>query len=108
MWLRPRLENLNNEQDWWAYARHPEESLFDVAYAGLNVLYLLLGLVGLWLRPRFWLSMLAYILLRSALLLTISAPETRYTLEFFPMLFALGGIAVAAGIQRRRRRALVS
>jgi hypothetical protein len=34
-------------------------------------------------------------LLRSALLLTIEAPETRYTLECFPMLFALGGVALA-------------
>jgi hypothetical protein len=36
----------------------------------------------------------AYLLLRSALLCTIEAPETRYTLEFFPILFALGGITL--------------
>ncbi len=38
--------------------------------------------------------MLAYMLLRSALLTTVEAPEARYTLECFPMLFALGGIAL--------------
>ena len=64
-------------------------------YAGLNALYLLLGVAGLCLRPRFWVWMLAYMALRSALLLTLEAPEPRYTLECFPMLFALGGIAVA-------------
>lgn len=106
MWLRPRLDNLNNDQDWWAYALHPGETLFDWAYAGLNALYLLLGLAGLWLRPRFWTAMLAYMLLRSALLLTLAAPETRYTLECFPMLFALGGIAMAAGIARLRRHGI--
>jgi hypothetical protein len=66
----------------------------------LNALYLLLGLVGLCLRPKFWFWMLAYLVLRSALLMTIEAPEARYTLECFPMVFALGGIAVAAGLRR--------
>ncbi len=45
-------------------------------------------------------------LLRSALLLTIAAPEARYTLECFPMLFAAGGIAlerVAEAIKRSLR-----
>jgi hypothetical protein len=97
MWLRPRLENLNVDLDWWNYVHHPAETRFGWAYAGLNVLYLLLAAAGLCLRPRFWLALLAYILLRSALLLDISAPETRYTLECFPMLFVLGGIAVGAG-----------
>ena len=41
-----------------------------------------------------WQWMLAYMVLRSALLLTVEAPEARYTLECFPMLFVLGGIAL--------------
>jgi hypothetical protein len=93
MWLRPRVENLNIDLDWWVYAHHNAETRFSWAYAGLNALYLLLGLAGLGLRPRFWRPMLAYMLLRSALLMTVEAPETRYTLECFPMLFALGGVA---------------
>jgi hypothetical protein len=60
----------------------------------LNAFYLLLGIAGLCMRPRMWPWMLAYILLRSALLLTVEAPEARYTLECFPMLFVLGGIAL--------------
>ena len=44
--------------------------------------------------------MLAYMLLRSALLLTVKAPEARYTLECFPMLFALGGIALGAAFRK--------
>ena len=39
-------------------------------------------------------AMLACFLLRSALLATVEAPEARYTIECFPMLFALGGIAL--------------
>jgi hypothetical protein len=96
MALRPRVENLNIDLDWWAYARHNAETRFSWEYAALNALYLLLAAVGLALRPRFGLAMLAYMLLRCAMLLTIEAPETRYTLEFFPMLFALGGVALSA------------
>jgi hypothetical protein len=92
MWLRPRVENLNIDRDWWAYARHHAETRFSWCYAGLNVLYLALAAVGILLRPRFWKALLAYILLRSALLLTVEAPETRYTIECFPMLFVLAGI----------------
>ena len=95
MWLRPRVENLPIDLDWWVYDHHNAETRFSWFYAGLNALYLLLGCVGLWLRPRLWPWMLAYMLLRSAMLLTITGPEARYTLECFPMLFALGGVAVA-------------
>jgi hypothetical protein len=110
MWLRPRVENLPIDLDWWVYRHHYVETRFSWAYAALNALYLLLAAAGLCLRPRcsipgtktrpcgsyFWPSMAAYMLLRSALLLTIEAPEARYTLECFPLLFALGGVAVAS------------
>lgn len=96
MWLRPRVENLPIDNDWWAYAHHRAETRFSWFYAGLNAFYLLLAAIGLWLRPRYWKPLLAYMLLRSALLLTVAAPETRYTLECFPMIFALGGVALAA------------
>ena len=94
MWLRPRVENLNIDLDWWVYAHHYAETEFSWAYAGLNAVYLLLGIAGLIMRPRFWRALAAYMLLRSALLLTLAAPEARYTLECFPMLFAAGGIAL--------------
>jgi hypothetical protein len=95
MWLRPRVENLPIDLDWWVYSHHRVETRFSWFYAGLNALYLLLAIAGLCLRPRLWPWMLLYMVLRSALLTTIEAPEARYTLECFPMLFALGGIAVA-------------
>jgi hypothetical protein len=93
MWVRPRVENLPIDLDWWVYAHHHTETEFSWAYAGLNALYLLLAIAGLCIRPRFRGALLAYLLLRCALLWTVEAPETRYTLECFPMLFALGGIA---------------
>jgi hypothetical protein len=94
MWLRPRVENLPIDLDWWVYSHHYAETRFSWFYAGLNAFYLLLGILGLYLRPRIWPWMLAYIVLRSLLLLTVEAPEARYTLECFPMLFVLGGLAL--------------
>jgi hypothetical protein len=97
MWLRPRVENIFDDLDWWAYARHPQKTMICWAYAGLNALYLLMAALGLWCRPRVWPWMVAYLALRSGLLLTIEAPEARYTLESFPMLFALAGIGLLEG-----------
>jgi len=100
MWVRPRVEDLNIDLDWWVYSHHHFDTEFSWAYGGLNAFYLLLALAGLCLRPRFWQALAAYMLLRSALLLTVGAPETRYTIECFPMIFALAGIAIAAGRSR--------
>lgn len=100
MWLRPRVEILPIDLDWWVYAHHHAETVFSWFYAALNALFLLLAAIGLWLRPRYWKPLLAYMVLRSALLLTVEAPETRYTIECFPMLVALAGIAIAAGLRR--------
>jgi hypothetical protein len=109
MWLRPRVENLNIDLDWWVYSHHYAETRFSWAYAALNALYLLLAFVGLWFRPRYWPWMLLYFIIRSALLTTIEAPEARYTLECFPMIFALAGIGlygsyrkIAAAITKRK------
>lgn len=105
MWLRPRVENLPIDLDWWVYSHHRRETILSWGFAALNAGYILLAGFGLWLRPRFWKALLAYCVLRSLLLLTVEAPEARYTLEFFPMLSALAGIAVAAGTGRRRQAA---
>jgi len=94
MWLRPRVENLPIDLDWWVYSHHYAETRFSWFYAGLNALYLLLGIAGLWMRPKLWPWILAYMVLRSLLLMTVEAPEARYTLECFPMLFVLGGVAL--------------
>jgi len=103
MGLRPRVENLNIDLDWWVYSHHYAETRFSWAYAALNAAYLLLAIVGLCFRPRYGLAMLLYFALRSVLLMTIEAPEARYTLECFPMLFALGGIGMGALTTRSGR-----
>ncbi|WP_420238827.1 glycosyltransferase family 39 protein [Telmatobacter bradus] len=104
MWLRPRNENLPVDIDWWDYRQHRAETRFSWTWAGLNLAYLLAAAIGLSHRPRFWLAMLAYMVLRSALLTTVEAPEARYTLECFPMLFALAGVALATSLRGKAAR----
>ena len=105
MWVRPRVENLPIDLDWWNYSHHNAETRFAWFYVGLNALYLVLGLVGLCFRPRLGLSIGLYFVLRSLLLMTVEAPEARYTLECFPMLCLLAGVALAGATQKSRELA---
>jgi 4-amino-4-deoxy-L-arabinose transferase-like glycosyltransferase len=93
MWLRPRTELLWIELRWWQYDKHNTETEFAAAYALLNLAYLVVACIGFYRWPRFSGAMLLFVLLRCALLATIEAPEPRYTLECFPMLIALAGVA---------------
>jgi hypothetical protein len=102
MTLRPRVENLPIDERWWQYSQHRPETKFSIVYGVVNLCFLGLGLWGFRRRPRFWAYMAAYLVLRSLLLMTIEAPETRYTLEFFPVLFATGGIALQQIFARKK------
>ncbi|WP_263356486.1 ArnT family glycosyltransferase [Acidicapsa ligni] len=104
MLLRPRVENLTIDLRWWEYNQHRPETRFSWGYAAVNLIFLMLGVVGFCYRPRYWPYMAAYILLRCALLLTVEAPETRYTLEFFPILFVMGGIALQQIFRSRKKQ----
>jgi Dolichyl-phosphate-mannose-protein mannosyltransferase len=93
MWLRPRVEMLNIELRWWQYRSHYAETRITYAYGALNLAYLVAALIGAFYWPRFGTAMVAYIVLRSLLLLTIEAPEPRYTLECFPIVIAFAAVA---------------
>ena len=101
MWLRPRTETLWIELRWWDHYHHPEESDFCYFYAGLNLAYLIAAVIGLLRWPRLAGTMLAFVLLRCALLWTLDAPEPRYTLECFPLVIALAGVAFGGRKQRQ-------
>ena len=93
MWLRPRTELLWIELRWWEFQHHEAETVFAWAYAGVNLLYLVAAVFGLRRWPPLAGAMVAFALLRCALLATIEAPEPRYTLECFPIVIALAGVA---------------
>lgn len=94
MWLRPRTEALWIELRWWQYEFHPAETIFSWSYAALNLLYLLIAAWGLRKRVPFAPVLVAYVGARCLLLLTLETPESRYTLESFPMIFILAGAAL--------------
>jgi 4-amino-4-deoxy-L-arabinose transferase-like glycosyltransferase len=95
MLLRPRTELFPVPARWWEFHAHVRASWFALAYAGLNLAYLLLAAVG-FLRRRVPLApmLLAYMALRCALLLTLENAEPRYTLEFFPIIFVAAALAL--------------
>jgi hypothetical protein len=63
MWLRLRVENLPIDLDWWVTNITAGNAL-QLVLRRLECLYLVLALAGLCLRPRLWVPMLAYLLLR--------------------------------------------
>jgi Dolichyl-phosphate-mannose-protein mannosyltransferase len=97
MWFRPRIEYMKIPLDWWRFNKHPWNSLRAYALGALNVLYLGLACVGFWRSRRagvvVW-SMAAFVALRCALLLTIDNSEPRYTMECYPMVILLAGLAM--------------
>jgi hypothetical protein len=95
MWLRPRVEMLNIELRWWQYRFHRVETRISYAYGAWNLAYLVAALIGVFFWPRYAAPMLVYILLRSLLLMTLEAPEPRYTLECYPMVIAFTAAALA-------------
>ncbi|MGC2635721.1 MAG: glycosyltransferase family 39 protein [Acidobacteriaceae bacterium] len=98
MTLRPRTEMLWIELRWWQFERHEAETEFALAYAGLNLAYFIAAIVGYFKRPPLRGAILAFVLLRCALLLTLEAPEPRYTLELFPPLTALAAVALSGKV----------
>jgi hypothetical protein len=100
MILRPRTEMMEIDLEWWRWRKHPRQTIFAAGYALLNLVYFGLGLWGLWRwrrkgwdAPLAW-SMIAFVVLRSAMLFTLDNPEPRYTLEFFPLLLVWAGALV--------------
>jgi 4-amino-4-deoxy-L-arabinose transferase-like glycosyltransferase len=97
MLLRPRSEMMEINLEWWRWGRHPGQTIFAAVYALVNLAYIVLGLLGLWRwwrsgwdAPLAW-SMIAFVALRCAMLLTLDNAEQRYTLEFFPVLLVWSG-----------------
>ncbi len=95
MWLRPRTELFNMDLRWWNYGSEGPDTVLAYALGALNLAYLALAVLGVFQRPPLLGMFAAFVLLRCAVLWTIEAPEPRYTLECFPVIFVLGGLAIA-------------
>ena len=104
IWFTPRIELLPFSGHVFPLAYQWEEDPIDqrvtVFFFLVGVFYVGLGLWGAWkiwripaARPAVAV-LLAYILIRTAFLTTLEAPEPRYTLVCFPALIALGSQVV--------------
>ena len=110
MTFRPRDYMLPWPLAWWKFSKHPAATIEASLYALLNLAYIVLAGTTLW-RRRMWerrnvivWAMVATVLLRAMLLLTLDNSEMRYTLEFFPVLIVLA----AANFDRTPHRQLPS
>jgi 4-amino-4-deoxy-L-arabinose transferase-like glycosyltransferase len=103
MWLRPRTETLPLDSRWWQ--DYTDDFWNSARAAGLgliNLLYVGLAIAGCFLRPRprHLFVVAAFLLIRTTFLGTLENPETRYTLECYPLIIALASSAIAAIWQR--------
>jgi hypothetical protein len=107
MMFRPRTELTPIPVEWWKPTTPRTQARIAVFYAAINLVYFILAGLGLWQAwhrtmpsARIVLcAMVASILLRCALLLTLDNSEPRYTLEFFPVLFVLSGALFARPVR---------
>jgi hypothetical protein len=95
MWLRPRIEMLPFEQRWWEF-EDTRESWIAIGMAAINLALIVLALIGAFRfrSPAGWM-LVTFVVVRSLFLGTLENPETRYTLECFPVVLAMAGAAVA-------------
>ena len=108
MWFRPRTETLPLDSRWWqGYQDDFWNSAKPAALALINLAYVALAIAGCFLRPRprYLFVVVAYLLIRTVFLGTLENPETRYTLECYPLVIALAAIAIshAAAMQSSRK-----
>ena len=103
MWLRPRTEMLAFPLDWWRFREHLLATVEVAAYGMLNLAYLALAAIGLWRwKRRSWTghqalacALVAFVLMRSAMLLTVDNSEPRYTIDCYPVVILLAAFALA-------------
>ena len=115
MWLRPRTEMDDVPLDWWRFNDDRLGRIEAAALGLINFAYLALAVIGLWRwRNQGWpgasifaFAMLAFVLFRSSLLLTIDNSEPRYTLDCYPIVIVLASFAFASAppASSRPRRA---
>jgi hypothetical protein len=92
---------------WSALDADRDQQFWLPLFTGLTLCWTVAGWAGvarLWQSPdsRRWLLLVALVIVpRLVLLASLENPEPRYTMEFFPLLSALAGCALAWGTVRR-------
>ena len=92
MWLRPRTEILPSDSRWWEFDDDLKWLTLAIAFGVINLLYVGVAVAGLGRAYAVPLVsfLLIFLVLRSTFLGSLENPETRYTLECYPILILLG------------------
>ena len=107
MWLRPRTELLPCDSRWWEFNDDTQWSALAVGLGLINLIYLAAALAGL-VRGRFISHvglLLTFVILRSIFLGTLENPETRYTLECYPVIVLLASSLFTLQLSTSRKAA---
>jgi len=91
MWLRPRTELLPPDPRWWELNDDPLALAAAIGFGLVNLLYVGMAVAGTWSArtvPGIGMFLL-FLLVRSLFLGTLENPETRYTLECYPVVIFL-------------------
>jgi 4-amino-4-deoxy-L-arabinose transferase-like glycosyltransferase len=106
MWLRPRTEMMAIDERWWDFHRNQDIAGLAASclYAALNFGYIAAAFGGFVSRRiRYAGLLLGFVLLRTAFLGTLENPESRYTLECYPVVIVGASAALACWTQERRK-----
>jgi 4-amino-4-deoxy-L-arabinose transferase-like glycosyltransferase len=98
MWLRPRTELVPSDPRWWEFNDELRGSALAVAFGLINLFFVTAAVLGaIWERANIrHLGLLAgFVVLRTVVLATIENPETRYTLECYPVLIVLASALIS-------------
>ena len=124
IWFTPRTELLPVDGKLWPLADQWSDSPADVlttaGFAALGFLYVALALGGIWVAwrsrigkagdrtiapdgPNLWgvSLLLVYLVVRTAFLTTVEAPEPRYVVSCYPAVLALAALLFAGMRQRK-------
>jgi hypothetical protein len=98
MWFTPRIEllpysgKLSPPGERWR--GNPADFGFTVAYGVVNIIYLALAAVGVWKSWRHPALpfMIAFIIIRTAVMTQMPTVEPRYVIECYPVIIAFGAL----------------
>jgi hypothetical protein len=91
MWLRPRTELLPPDPRWWEFNDDPVSLAVAIGFGLVNLLYVGMAVAGTWsarTAPGIGVLLL-FLFVRSLFLGSLENPETRYTLECYPVVIFL-------------------
>jgi 4-amino-4-deoxy-L-arabinose transferase-like glycosyltransferase len=92
MWMRPRTELLPPDSRWYEFNDDLRWQVLAISFGVINLFYLIAAGAGLLLRHRQIARLglpILFLGLRSLFLGTLENPESRYTLECYPVILLL-------------------